>query len=297
MASFLLAGLLVVCLVSAVSHASAKGDGVILASALRKNSGRLDANMNALIWSLNFSKSAGANIFIWPEFAINFPTTLSVSRDSLYPLCDSDVPQQGWAPDKDCNFSFSNSSYSKAIGCAARSAQMYVSVNVCEIVACSSEGSCPADGHYLYNSELVFSDKGVLVAKYHKSHPWYEKAFDAPPDPSKNIVTFNTNSFGRFGVFTCKDILFAQPGDNLVQVAGVSRLIYSVAVSALGSLGEDALEFVQKAWTKRLNATLFASNLGTRGGSGIFVSGNKVEPYRVQNIQGDSGKLVFTRMP
>lgn len=56
---------------------------------------------------------------------------------------------------------------------------------------------------------LSLSSDGQLVARYHKQNPYFEDAFDTPPQPE--IVTFDTPFAGRFGLIICFDILFHMP--------------------------------------------------------------------------------------
>jgi hypothetical protein len=38
----------------------------------------------------------------------------------------------------------------------------------------ATSSDCPADGRFQYNTQVAFSESGQLLAKYHKSHLYYE---------------------------------------------------------------------------------------------------------------------------
>lgn len=101
------------------------------------------------------------------------------------------------------------------------SADRYVKFDYCYcITSVLSDPNCPSDGRYQYNTELVFDERGVLIAVYHKSHPYHIFCFDKP-DPF-DVVTFNTSFGVTFGVFVCLDIAYSEPADALSK-QGVSK--------------------------------------------------------------------------
>ena len=274
----------------------AAGAKVKIAGALRERIGEsFSDNFPAFRWSLGFAKQSGASLLLWPEFALAFPAK-GVSRKSVFPFCDGNVPQVGWTCGSE-GVQGNASSIAKAVGCAARDAGIGAAVNICETFPCQKGGKeeCPPDGKFVYNSELVFDSRGTLVAKYYKSHPWYAKVFDAPRNASANLVYFDmptTQGMERVGVFTCKDIMYSQPGDNLVAVSGVHRVIYSVAVDVLGIIGESALEVVERRWAKNHNVTMLTSNLGVDAGTELFLpDGEKAIALADAQIPGETGRV------
>ena len=49
---------------------------------------------------------------------------------------------------------------------------MVVVINMCTLQYCSAQNdtNCPSDGRYQWNTDVVFSEQGVILAVYHKSH-------------------------------------------------------------------------------------------------------------------------------
>jgi len=111
----------------------------------------------------------------------------------------------------------------------------------------------------LYNTQAVIAG-GVLVAKYHKMHPWPGECFAVPPT---NMVTFTLQGT-MIGIFTCFDIMFTDPKDDLVKM-GVKFFSYS---SAIPLIAKTAVEVF--SWANRV--TVFNSNL-QMGQSQIVTNG------------------------
>lgn len=68
---------------------------------------------------------------------------------------------------------------------------------------------------------------------------------------------------------TCYDILFPEPGPELVK-AGVRHVVYSAAIPVVGSAG-------MALWTKEYSAVLLGSDLQL-GESGVFINGTRATP-------------------
>lgn len=112
-----------------------------------------------------------------------------------------------------------------------------------DTIACSNDTPrsdsltpCPPDGRFQYNTDVVFSEDGTvslgdlnrysfywalngsiyyneILAKYHKTHLYFEPAFDAPAQPDPQHFT---TSFGvTFGIMICFDIMFPYPQVNV----------------------------------------------------------------------------------
>uniref|UniRef100_A0A8C7ZVV1 Biotinidase n=1 Tax=Oryzias sinensis TaxID=183150 RepID=A0A8C7ZVV1_9TELE len=155
--------------------------------------------------------------------------------------------------------------------------------------------SCPPDGRWQFNTNVVFSSEGLLVARYHKQNLYFEDSFDTPPQPE--IITFDTPFGGRFGLIICFDILFHDPTVTLVE-RGVRQLIFPTAwMNALPLL--DSIQF-QRAFSLGANVTLLAANTRNDGlimtGSGIFTPFSATY-HHAQPGDPEEGRLLVARVP
>ena len=78
------------------------------------------------------------------------------------------------------------------LSCIALNNSIALVANMGDIQYCTKrDPNCPKDGKYQFNTDVVFDNDGTLIAKYHKQHLYYEKAFNTP---SKcEFVTFVTS--------------------------------------------------------------------------------------------------------
>jgi formamidase len=63
-------------------------------------------------------------------------------------------------------------------------------------------------GEKLYNTSVVISPKGEIVAKYRKMFPWYP--FETGTEPGHEFCVFDIPDVGRFGLCICYDSWFPE---------------------------------------------------------------------------------------
>uniref|UniRef100_A0A8C8AR67 CN hydrolase domain-containing protein n=1 Tax=Otus sunia TaxID=257818 RepID=A0A8C8AR67_9STRI len=185
----------------------------------------MDKNMAILEAAIKEAARQGAHIIVTPEDGIY---GWVFTREKIYPyLEDIPDPEVNWILCADPG-RFAPSPVLERLSCLARNNSIYVVANMGDKKPCnSSYPRCPSDGHYHYNTNVVFDSEGKLVARYHKYNLFVtEKQFSYPKDPE--FVTFNT-SFGYFGIFTCADILYHDPAVVLESRFQVDTILFSTA--------------------------------------------------------------------
>ncbi|CAM4639663.1 unnamed protein product [Leuciscus chuanchicus] len=236
----------------------------------------------------------GAQIIVFPEDAIH---GFNFTRASIAGYLETvPNPQEvTWSPCADPH-RFPDTEVLQNLSCMAHKNRLFVVANMPSRQSCNrtADPRCPADGQYQFNTNVVFSDQGVIVARYHKQNLYFEAAFDAPPECE--YVTFTTPFAGLFGVFTCFDILFRDPALTLVKDMGVRQIVYPTAwMNQLPLLA--AVQF-QRSFSHATGVTLLAANIRAAQygitGSGIFTPWDSLIHH---DMKGDSGKLLVRRVP
>lgn len=69
------------------------------------------------------------------------------------------------------------------------------------------------DGDKLYNTSLVISPQGEIIAKYRKMFPWLP--YEAGTSPGNEFCVFNVPDVGRFGLMICYDMWFPENARTL----------------------------------------------------------------------------------
>lgn len=151
-----------------------------------------------------------------------------------------------------------------------------------------------------YNTDVLFDERGSIVAKYHKTHVWFPNLQKYDQPVTTEYVTYVSPLLGvELGLFICFDIVFPDPAKVLVQ-RGVKHFLYAVQQ---GYLGDATL---MPRWSRNNNAALLASNLqmmGKEGGSKedvsrVFVQGETVRGRKyAMDINGrfpDENVLIVT---
>lgn len=239
----------------------------------------------------------GAQILVFPEDGIH---GFNYTRSSISGYLETvpDPQKESWNP---CTepARYSNTEVLQRLSCMARRYNLYLVANMADLQPCplntDPTSSCPPDGRWQFNTNVVFSSDGLLVARYHKHNLYFEEAFNTPPQAE--IITFDTPFAGKFGLIICFDILFREPAVTLVE-RGVRQLIFPTAwMNQLPLL--DTIQF-QRAFSLGANVTLLAANIRNdrliMTGSGIYTP---VSATYHHALRGDpeEGRLLVARVP
>ena len=159
------------------------------------------------------------DIIVFPEYGLFgiFGYVKYARRSDIYPFLET-IPNPekvSWNPCMERKSSYPSTEIQRELSCMAKDYDIYVVANVGEKVACKKQHDhgCPSDGRYQYNTNVVYSSNGTLIAKYRKKNLYKENYYDSPY--KTEVVTFNTH-FGKFGLLTSHDSLFKSPIIDLV---------------------------------------------------------------------------------
>ncbi|KFQ65846.1 Biotinidase, partial [Pelecanus crispus] len=235
----------------------------------------------------------GAQIIVFPEDGIH---GFNFTRSSIYPYLDF-VPHSHsvkWNPCRETHL-FNDTEVLQHLSCMALKNKIFLVANLGTKQPCEHiDPHCPSDGRYQFNTNVAFSDDGMLVAMYRKHNLYFEYAFDTPPEPDYKL--FDTPFAGKFGMFTCFDILFFEPAVNLIRQYNLKQVVYPTAwMNQLPLL--SAVEF-QQAFATAFNINILAANIHhpTLGmtGSGIYTP---VKSFIYHNMESYGGKLIVAEIP
>ncbi|XP_060637977.2 biotinidase [Anolis sagrei] len=235
----------------------------------------------------------GAQIIIFPEDGIQ---GFNFTRTSIYPYLDL-IPSPDSVTWNPCNeaYLFNDTEVLHRLSCMALKNQLFLVANIGTKQFCEpSDPSCPPDGRYQFNTNVVFSDNGMLIARYRKQNLYFEYAFNTPAEVDYTV--FDTPFAGKFGIFTCFDILFYEPAVPLIKQYNVKQVVYPTAwMNQLPLL--SAVEF-QQAFATAFNINLLAANihhpdLGMTG-SGIYTPSKS---FIFHDMESVNGKLIVAEIP
>ncbi|XP_042151282.1 biotinidase isoform X1 [Oncorhynchus tshawytscha] len=246
----------------------------------------------------------GAQIIVFPEDGIH---GFNFSRLSISGYLETipDPLTEDWNPCTQPD-RHNQTEVLQSLSCMARRHQLYLVANMPDLQPCPltshphldpSQTPCPPDGRWQFNTDVVFRSDGSLAARYHKQNLFFEKEFDTPP--RLEVVTFDTPFAGRFGVFTCFDILFHDPTVRLLE-KGIRQMIFPTAWMNLLPL-LTAVQ-IQRAVSLGANVTLLAANLRhdskAMTGSGIFTPSTSIYHHAFHHPgEPEEGELLVLRIP
>ncbi|XP_078092222.1 biotinidase-like [Mustelus asterias] len=254
----------------------------------------MQKNLDIYQEQVHEASKQGVKIIVFPENGIHgFQNHRNVLYLYLEPIPDPNVVE--WNP---CLHptEYNDIEVLYQLSCMARNGSMYLIANIGERQACElSDPQCPPDGRFQFNTNVVFDSEGNLIAKYQKWNLFIlEPAYDKPK--TLQHVIFNTPFAGKFGIFTCFDILFYEPAVSLIERYGVKQIIFPTAWMNLLPL-LSSVEFHQ-AFASALGINLLAANQHhpeyNMTGSGIYTPFDF--PY-YYNMKSSEGKLLVAKVP
>lgn len=239
----------------------------------------------------------GAQILVFPEDGLQ---GFNYTRSSISGFLETvpDPQRESWNPCTEPN-RYNNTEVLQQLSCMARRYNLYLVANMPDLQPCplptAPSAPCPSDGRWQFNTNVVFSSDGSLVARYHKNNLYFEDAFDTPP--LTEVITFDTPFAGEFGLIICFDILFREPTIQLVE-KGVRQLIFPAAwMNQLPLL--DLIQF-QRAFSLGNNVTLLGASIRSdpliMTGSGIYTPFSATYHHAAKG-DPEEGRLLVARVP
>nr|AXB88452.1 symplectin/biotinidase-like protein [Pterygioteuthis hoylei] len=180
-------------------------------------------NVDAYNRTMVEAKRMGVKLLVYPEYGL-YGTRMTRERMSLFAETIPDPKEGHRNPciDRD----FTGGQVQRWLSCSARYNYMFIVVNMAGREACKPEDECPSDGQFLYNTNVVFSPKGEIIARYYKTNLFKEDWFNS--SKSDDLAIFDT-PFGKFATFICFDIMFKKPTVELIRKHNIRNIAYSTA--------------------------------------------------------------------
>lgn len=244
-------------------------------------------NMDIYEIQMQKSKQQNVNIIVFPEYGL---TGFGYTRESFKPFLE-DIPDPQKTEWNACldGQAQTTTPIMHRLSCLAKTYDMYLVANMGDIKACNKtvDPHCPTDGRYQFNTNVAFDDKGKLVARYHKQHPFLNemKVVNRPRTPE--FITFDT-PFGKFGTFICFDVLFHDPAVQLVTKYKIDHVAFPTAWFDVLPLFA-AIGF-HSSWARGMEVNFLGANthvpMFLNTGSGIYSPNGARKYYRSMSANG-----------
>jgi len=184
----------------------------------------LAENVDRYLEYMEEAKRLGGDIIVFPEYGVSGSAVSEAEdREAAREFMVVGEVGRNYCAGEYVN---NNDELMEMIGCGARDNNIYVLVNIGEMVNCTeAQIECNhEDGYNSYNTNLVFDRSGNLVAKYWKQNLFFEPVFDVPAEP---VFTSFTSDFGvSFGTFTCFDVVWEHSVQLLAQFPNVTDILF-----------------------------------------------------------------------
>lgn len=245
--------------------------------------GSVEANLDIYEKISKIAHENGARMLVFPEdglYAANAKTTEP---------CLENIPDPDTLDESDSNpcvahklKTFQNAPILTRLSCIAKHYELYLVANYGTKEQCDNgrvndatvnATACPSKERdfMMLNTNVIFNPQGRFIKRYRKWHT-YTEVFDKAP---KLEHTYFDTPYGRFGLFTCFDIIYRDPAIDLVEDFHIDTAILPTwwfdEIPILSSI-----QF-QDGWSATTGVNLLASNilkpsLGSTGSS--IISGN-----------------------
>ncbi|XP_050353057.1 vanin-like protein 2 isoform X3 [Nymphalis io] len=219
-------------------------------------------NLQNYIELIQDAGSQDADIVVFPEM------TLTRRESVVIPINGSikEYPIPALQPDMYDEILVSISS-------AARQNQIYVVINVQEVLNCTDDATveyCPERKVYLFNTNVVFDRNGTVIDRYRKINLFGE--FTRTPALTPDLGIFETDFGVTFGHYICFDLMFQVPAVQVVEKKNITDVVFTTMwFSEMPYL--TAVE-IQQAYAHSMNVNFLASGANNvavgSAGSGIY---------------------------
>ena len=219
------------------------------------------------------AKENGVVLIVFPEDGLYGPNF--ATKESIRPFLEV-IPDLGAFP---CHNATKASPVLSRMSCLALQYEMYIVLDMGEIAA---------DGKQ-YNVAVAFDSNGKLVAKYRKSHLYYEPQFD---DGNATASYFECPLLGRVGMCICFDVMFENPISRLKEKDIDLLLLPSWWVN-IPPLEIGPAMF--QALSRFHNVDIIAPSSGYNwynSGSGCFAPNGVISQYYNPSLEGKSKMLI-----
>lgn len=256
----------------------------------------VDSNLEVFKRVANIASKNHVNILVFPEDGL----FIGNIREDVVPVLTEipDPEKLESTNDNPClQPTFYESSYIlRNLSCIARENNLYVVANfgtkeTCKPYSKIGSQTCPECGYLTLNTDVVLDSDGRFIKRYRK-HNIFIEIFQKAPTLEK---AYFDSPYGRFGIFTCFDLIFKSPAIDLVEQFNIETIIFPTWwYDELPIL--TAIQYQDGwSWTQRVNfigANIQRPSLGSTG-SGIFSGYNTV----YTGVGGKTSKLVIGNLP
>lgn len=247
------------------------------------------ANLEGYLQIIYSENASSTDIIVFPEATLN-----SIDTASFVP-----APEKNISPCLTDPESKLYAEYLVKLSCAARNVSKYVVINLSERQLCSDTPEdtrpCASNGYNVFNTNVVFDRNGTVISRYRKIHLYGE-----PRNSTylPEIAFFETDFNVTFGHIICFDILFYQPGQELILDMGIRNFVFpSMWFSQLPFL--TAVQ-VQQGWAYSNNVNLLAAGSSRpevgSSGTGIYHGRDGTILSTMQLVEGER-RIYVAKVP